>query len=228
MTHHIYVIQNTVNNKIYIGQTNNIRVREKAHKRNALKYKSPLYNSMKSHGTDKFKMFSILECNTPEETDIMERHYIALYQTQNRAFGYNISAGGRVSEMHNYHSNNRNSSAKLTEEEVTEIRKLFLSKMTPIAVLARTYKLNERSISDIIRNKGYQSKSYIPPTEEEIQKIFNVHLMKNCKKIKDETGNIFNSVRESAAYFKVSHNTITYRIKNPNSKLPLPKMEWIT
>ena len=92
----IYIIRNTVNEKVYIGQTTlSMKLRWEAHmKPSTHKRKGTykLYNAMNKYGKDKF-YYEILEKNIPlEELDQIEINYIERF---NSFFnGYNSTKGG--------------------------------------------------------------------------------------------------------------------------------------
>jgi group I intron endonuclease len=103
MDHVIYKITNTVNGKIYIGQTKKFRGEKKygiekrfkshisASKRN--KGCPKLCNSMRKYGSDKFIIEQIDEASV-DHIDEKEIHYIKLYNSTNDNIGYNITMGG--------------------------------------------------------------------------------------------------------------------------------------
>ncbi len=90
--YYIYCLQNTENNKIYIGQTINLKTRMYYHK--TCKKPYPLYNSIRKYGWNKFK-YQILETHDNlEDCNEAETFYISMLNSQNREIGYNISPGG--------------------------------------------------------------------------------------------------------------------------------------
>lgn len=86
----VYLMRNTVNGKLYVGQTT--RTIEERFKEHA---QAPTYigNSMRFHGVDKFTIEVIAECETQEELNACEIHYIAEYDCMTPK-GYNCTAGG--------------------------------------------------------------------------------------------------------------------------------------
>lgn len=90
----LYRITNIINKKMYFGQTICLKTRWAAHKN--IKKHHPLYNSMKYYGKEKFIIEIINNVFTQEEADNLEIYYIAKYNTTNRNFEYNISAGGQI------------------------------------------------------------------------------------------------------------------------------------
>ena len=94
-TSFIYVLQNKINNKIYIGQTINFKNRISAHFRIARsgKQNRHLYNAIRLHGWENFKSF-VLEEVPRSEADETEMLWISIFNTNNSYYGYNSSSGG--------------------------------------------------------------------------------------------------------------------------------------
>lgn len=98
---YIYKIVNTVNEKIYIGQTclNPPEKRWKIHLRDYMKTKMqnrPLYKAMNKYGIDKFK-FCIVEEVDDDQLLERERYYIDKFRTYvgfEDSNGYNATLGG--------------------------------------------------------------------------------------------------------------------------------------
>ena len=90
----IYIIKNTVNNKIYIGSSARcIRERICIHKRrlkNKVHENSYLQNSYNKYGVEAFT-FNILELCEKDKCIEREQYYLDLYQSYRRDIGYNIN-----------------------------------------------------------------------------------------------------------------------------------------
>ena len=90
----IYKIVNTNNNKVYIGKCENFQTRMYKHL-NLLKknkhFNNYLQNAFNKYGEHNFKFLLIDEC---EDLDIKEIHYINLYNSLNKKYGYNLQSGG--------------------------------------------------------------------------------------------------------------------------------------
>lgn len=89
----VYVHQNKVNGKRYIGITNNITKRWYG---KGKKYENcPCFNSaIKKYGWDNFYHVVIVSDLTLEEANVLEQFYISVYRTCEREFGYNMQKGG--------------------------------------------------------------------------------------------------------------------------------------
>jgi group I intron endonuclease len=91
MIYSIYKITNKVNNKVYIGFTQNVDKRWKNHSRS--EYNRPLYNSIRKHGIDNFTFEIIYQSKDREHTLVeMEPFFIEEYNSYNN--GYNCVKGG--------------------------------------------------------------------------------------------------------------------------------------
>lgn len=89
----VYVHQNKLNSKRYIGITNNPSKRWYG-KGKHYEGCPHFFNAIKKYGWDNFTHEIIESCVTLEEAKKLEREYIAKYKTQDSRYGYNISPGG--------------------------------------------------------------------------------------------------------------------------------------
>ena len=102
----VYKIMNTINNKIYIGSSINIKYRWTEHKRylkNNKHHSNHLQRSWNKYGKNNFKFEILEEC---KETDLLirEQYYLDLYESYNRNKGYNISKSSSAPMMGRKHS----------------------------------------------------------------------------------------------------------------------------
>jgi group I intron endonuclease len=98
--YHLYVYRNIINDKLYIGQTNNLSRRKSQHEHyvkkgsNQLPY---LYNAMRHYGIENFEFIPIFSSESLEEINYMERQMILLLNAkwkEDGTGGYNIAFGG--------------------------------------------------------------------------------------------------------------------------------------
>ena len=91
----IYIIRNTINDKVYIGQSTNTYTRWKGHKTAAktghYKGSNILYRAMKKLGIENF-YYEILEHQIPNYNE-REKYWIEFYNSQ-APNGYNLTEGG--------------------------------------------------------------------------------------------------------------------------------------
>lgn len=94
---YLYKITNSVNGKLYIGISNNPKVRKNQHwnfeKRFNGKTINILYQAMRKYGLDNFS-FEVICVGTKDYILNLEVKAIALYKTTEKQFGYNIKPGG--------------------------------------------------------------------------------------------------------------------------------------
>ncbi len=84
----IYYIQNKINNKKYIGKSENCYGRWLSHKNNYLIGNNPLYEDMRKYGIENF-YFKIIEKTPIYLLDKRQKEYIQKYNTL-IPNGYNI------------------------------------------------------------------------------------------------------------------------------------------
>ena len=90
----IYLLINSVNNKVYIGQTwSSLHIRMG---RNGSNYKNSfyLYAAIKKYGIDNFHYQVLGQCNSQSVADYLETHYIQQYNSRDSEMGYNLKQGG--------------------------------------------------------------------------------------------------------------------------------------
>ena len=102
----IYKITNTINGKVYIGQTTqtfNKRYRgagigaervKHHYEYNGNAKNFHLYSAMKKYGIENFKVEIVCVCQTEKELNIKEKEVIDLYNSTDETRGYNIQIGG--------------------------------------------------------------------------------------------------------------------------------------
>lgn len=101
----IYMIENLINCKKYVGQSVDFYTRYTGHKRTALTKLDntlPLYSAMRKYGFDNFEFTILIKDNTTGsiKLDFWEDYFIDLFDTMNREKGYNCTSGGNLSKMY--------------------------------------------------------------------------------------------------------------------------------
>jgi group I intron endonuclease len=95
--HYIYIIENLINNNLYIGLTKDPEVRWRQHQKSSTINKSTtivLYKAFKKYGIENFDFYVINTCNSLEHAQEMEKYWI-----QNLKKGknlYNMTKGGET------------------------------------------------------------------------------------------------------------------------------------
>ena len=188
MTCGIYKIENKLNGKVYIGQSNNIERRWNEHKNNYLKINSKLYKVIQNFGIENFELTIIEECSE-ENLDEKELYYIIKYDSIKN--GYNIVYGAPYI---------RNSFRKITEEEYDSLIQDLVDNIISISELSikynigkpYIYKINNGIIGKRKENLNYplRPKKQNNLTEEEANEILS--LLMNSNLTYKEIGDLYN------------------------------------
>lgn len=113
----IYKIENKINGKIYIGQSNNIQRRFQEHQTKGETSRIPVDVAIQKYGKDNFT-YTIIEETTIDNLNQAEEFWINYFNSIET--GYNCSKGGTQQSI-----GENNGKAKLTEQDVIEIRKAY-------------------------------------------------------------------------------------------------------
>lgn len=93
----IYKLTNTINGKIYIGQTTRMLRHRLNEYRRHNKCNPILKNAIIKYGFDNFNCEIIEECNGLEHLNEREMYWIEKYNSTNKEIGYNFESGGNNS-----------------------------------------------------------------------------------------------------------------------------------
>lgn len=148
MVHCIYCYTNLINNKKYVGQTNNLDRRIREHKSNAFNPKSVNYNNilhkaMRKYGYENFEI-EVLEILFDQDFEIVnakEAFWIKEKNSLVSGHGYNVLDGGTQAWK-----------SFLSKEQIDEIISL-IKKGTPYSIICNQYGLSKTFISNI--NTGF-------------------------------------------------------------------------
>jgi group I intron endonuclease len=103
MSHYVYILQNKINLKIYVGYSANPKIRWNSHKNTANnpKHKNHhelIYNAIRKHGWENFDKQIIEEWETKKEALEAEMFWIEFFRTNihiyGKEYGYNLGPGG--------------------------------------------------------------------------------------------------------------------------------------
>lgn len=179
----IYIIRNTVNGKVYIGQSRRISNREYSHFRTLEKgthYNKHLQRSYNTYGRDAF-VFEVIERCDVSELDEREKYYIKKYDSMNINKGYNNEGGGNVGKevsermreakrgennpmygkkpsketIEKMRKSSRGHNTKLTEEQVYQLKEDLVNGI-PQKEVAEKYGLTVAAVGKIQMCKNWQ------------------------------------------------------------------------
>lgn len=90
---YIYLIENNINDKLYVGQTTNPKKREYTHFSTSGSRCYALQNAIKKHHVENFYFILLESCDSKESLDVREKHWISRLDTI-APNGYNLKSGG--------------------------------------------------------------------------------------------------------------------------------------
>lgn len=212
MEKYVYKITNKINNKKYIGQTNNLKRRFQEHLHDKRK-NHPIHEALVKYGKENFD-YEILYYG--KNYNVEEKKWIKYYNTQNKNFGYNIVEGGQDS------SGEDNPMSQITKKQAEEIINLLLNTDLQHQEIADKVKCSVFIVNFInIGTSWYNSKYDYPLrsarlSEDKYNEIVN--LLKNTKLSFDDIGKKLNLGRHIIQNINIG---LTY--KHDNIKYPIRK-----
>ena len=201
----IYMIQNKVNNKIYIGQAVDIEKRWGEHRRGlrgGYHHNKHLQNSWKREGEENFEFTILLECGEAD-LNMYEEYYIFELMTYDPRVGYNKDYGGKSGRPTEEAKRKLSESAKgkhhseETKRKMSEARKGERNSMHSKHHSEET----KRKLSEA--NKGEKNPMYGKQLSEETKRKMSEAKRKISKPVvqldrnSNEIVNVFNSVMEA-------------------------------
>lgn len=163
----IYIIKNLINNKIYVGQSIDIKRRFYTHKYKLNSCKHPnkyLQEEWIKYGKENF-VFEIVEKCNKELLKEKEKYWIKHYNANNKKIGYNISKGGNggninyiCSEETKQKLREKNSLGKIVQLDFDgNLIKIWNS----INNAAETLNVYESAILECAKHNNYFAYNYI-------------------------------------------------------------------
>lgn len=182
----IYIIRNTINNKVYIGQTRtNVSQRWAEHLRHARYGEQVINRAMRKYGVDKFYIETLEICDI-EYLDEREIYYIDLYNSTDKSRGYNVSIGGSTPRF------------KRKMLSISDLVHFYKDENFTLEEIANKFKVSRYIISTELKNAGITIRDRHKSTEK-VSKI-EVGVIKEA--IKNTT-----SLRQAAKYAGVKYST---------------------
>ena len=188
MEKYVYKIENKINKKIYVGQTNNLDRRMQEHKHDE-RNNHPIHNAIKKYGWENFEV-SVLYYGV--NYNEKEKEYIKLYKSNRKEYGYNITAGGQDSSGEN------NPQSKLSQSDVYQIIS-DLKGNNSIECIAKKYRTTVKTIRNINAGISWRIGSLQYPIRKRKLKILNneevkeiISLLKDANNSIEGIANMFN------------------------------------
>lgn len=201
----IYKIENKINHKIYIGQSNNPLQRFKQHCNRKENYKSLIHNAILKYGEDNFS-FEIIEWT--ENYNEREKYWIKYYRSQ-IPNGYNILDGGQEPPVN---SGEDNGFSKITASMANKIKNDLLDWRIPRKQIVKKYNVSHDIIRHINDGSSWKDEnlSYpLRPTEKELNELRAdrvIELLKTTKLTQKEIGQIVGWNRSAITMINMGKN----------------------
>lgn len=206
----IYKIVNIINNKFYIGSSNNILKRFSTHKNflRKKKHHSPyLQRAWNKYGEKNFT-FEVIEYCTIDEKLKLEQHYINKFKPE-----YNISLSALCPMEGRKHS----------EKTIKKFKKIKRPSGKDNYMFGKKWTEAQRN-AIIEARKGYKhsdkTKRKMSRTAKKLNrwKDLERHIEKLKRKIIDSENNTFNSLTEAAKFWNISIQTVCDILKGRHFK----------
>ena len=173
-TGRIYIAENKINGKCYIGQTvSSLRKRASRHIADAL-YTNDSYafhKAIRKYGREAFN-FRIIEDNISlEQLDEREKYWIAYYHSyiyDEQCNGYNMTQGGNT--------NLKDALRKLSDKDINKIKSTLINTTLPITQIAKIFNVSIYAISDINNGKSWYQSDIIHPLRKHNQREITYHM----------------------------------------------------
>ena len=149
----IYQIRNKVNNKIYIGSTNNLKRRWESHiyqLKNNMHHSIKLQKAWNKYGEDNFEFSIIEEFNSDNEDDkyIKEQYYLDLYESYTDK-GYNMSNIADTRKLFKRIKSENSVFTKITKEVAIAIKRELCETDKQQKEIAEEFNVSRGVVSNI-------------------------------------------------------------------------------
>ena len=203
-----YKITNTVNSKVYIGITTDVRKRFVQHKWESNKNNNPLYKSIRKYGFDKFNVSVIDTKETWTDICIVEISIIKKLNAMDRQYGYNLSAGGEGAYGAVRSKETRLRLSKITKKQMTPEARKHLSLIAKKQMInpANRELSRQGALKQTNKNLSGLKKYYRENPDAHLK-----HGLINAKKCYYE-GSIYPSIAEAARQNSMAETTMRRKV----------------
>lgn len=198
----IYIIKNTVNGKVYIGQTRtSVDQRWKEHLRHAQYGDQVINRAMRKYGVDKFYIETLEICDV-SIIDEREIYYIDLFDSTNKTKGYNVSLGGSTPKF------------KRKALSISDLVDLYVNKGFTLFEIANKFEVTRYIVTSELRNAGVQIRERY--REPEVFKTISREVLinslskgKSLRRAAKIAGIPYPTFRKACIYNHIEYNSST-------------------
>lgn len=198
----IYIIRNTINNKVYVGQTKvSVDIRWKEHLRHA-KYGDQIINrAMRKYGINNFYIETLEICSL-DVIDYREMYYIGLYDSTNKSKGYNVSIGGKTPKF------------KRKALSISELVDLYKNQGFTLDEIANKFEVTRYIITTELKNAGieinerYREKEVFKLVSKEVL-LKSLQEFKTLRKAAKSLNMNYTTFRKACIYNNIEYNSST-------------------
>lgn len=197
----IYKIINSINNKIYIGQTRtSLDQRWKEHLRHAEYGEQIINRAMRKYNKENFFIEELEKCNIAIIDD-REKHYIKLYNSTNKKIGYNVSLGGNTPLF------NR------PDVNIKTLLYLYIDKKLSLNIISKQLNISRYILKDIlisnninIRDRWESASKFNKINKEDLINVISKNSLRNSAKILNIP---YSTLRKAIIYYNIEYNSST-------------------
>ncbi len=199
----IYKITNKINGKIYIGQTRN-SLTKRWYEHRFTNKTSPIHLAILKYGSENFSIEQIDVANSKEELTKLEQHWMDLYKSKTPN-GYNILDAGNAPEMNE-------EVKKLLKEKCGKVwlgKRHSENTKKKMSEAALGKPKSELAKSNMRKPKSEEHKNAMKkPKSEEGRLNIRASAHKRSRRIVDQFGTVYNSIREASRLLNINQSCI--------------------
>lgn len=220
---YLYRISNSVNPKLYFGQSIDWKIRKMGHWAAARRGEEGLlYRAMRRHGLDKFQFEVIDTSETLESANEKEIALIAQYDTTNPSKGYNLALGGGgtrgvVNPSEETREKIGKNNPRFRKDITTEEVKLLWENGKSIAEIARQLEVSNTCVRKRLKYAGIKVPNRRKNREEKLRAEGREDLIEiTLDKIKKMYYGDLLSATEAGKIMRVSGETVLSYLRAAN------------
>lgn len=190
----IYVMENKINGKKYVGQTNNFRLRMNGHRsdaknKNSHSYNSPLSNAIRKYGWESFNNYIIETFEDDVDFSIVddrEKFFIDSLNTLTKNnHGYNICLGGQgCPKKSKTYEEKLEYSHLFTASEIKKIQQMLMNNIPNCEIYDSFPKLTKSFLSNINAGFNFKNDEWSYPLKKESEPYYLNFSKKEREEIK--------------------------------------------